>query len=156
MGFLLFFNANGRVHNRYCPCEHSLLRLCTATPIGCEHSVRHLFTRREAVVHKWWRESVFRLMGDETKCTNIQSLHKYAKKSLWESCILGRDSSLIENALLLALRLYNTGYQPSTNLYKSIRAYTNTSFRQYDERCKIYDSLQDKQKKANKTCFVHW
>ena len=52
------------VHNRHSPCEHSFWRLFITTPIGCEHSERHLFTRRAAVVNKWWGDSIFRLLAD--------------------------------------------------------------------------------------------
>ena len=65
---------------------------------------------------------------------------------------LGRGSYLIENTRLFALHLYKTGYQSSINMYKSIRTCTNTSFGQSDEWCKIYDSLQIKQKNINKVC----
>ena len=34
-----------------------------------------------------------------------------------------------------------------------IRTCTNTSFGQFDERCKIYVSLQTEQKNVNKTCL---
>ena len=150
MGFLLFFNANGRVHKCGSPCEHSLQRLCTTTPIGCEHSAWHLFTRREAVVHKWWRGSVFRLAGKKAKCINIQSLYKYAKQRLWECCIWDETPVWLKIRDFFALHLYEAGYQLSTSIYKSIRTCTNTSFGQFDERWKNYDSLQNKQKKANK------
>ena len=54
-------HATSRVHNRHPPCEHSLWRLFTTTPIGCEHSMRPLCTRRVAVVHMWWRRRVFQV-----------------------------------------------------------------------------------------------
>ena len=66
---------------------------------------------------------------------------------------LGRGSCLIQNTRFFALHLYKAGYQLSRNIYKSIRTCTTTSFGQLDERCKIYDSLQNKQKKANKICL---
>ena len=60
------------VHNRHSPCEHSLQRLFTTTPIGCEHSARHLCTRREAVVYKWWGGPVFGVCGE------MMQMYKYA------------------------------------------------------------------------------
>ena len=143
------------MHKCGSPCEHSLQRLFATTPIGCEHSARHLFTRRAAVVHKWWRESVFRLVGDDAKCINIQSLYKYAKTEPLRIPYLGRDYCLIENTRFFALRLYKVEHQSSTNMYKSIRTGTSTSFGQFDERCKIYVSLQVKRKNVNKVCFVY-
>ena len=59
------------VHNRHSPCEHSLRRLFTTIPIGCEHSARYLCTRREAVVHKWWGGPVF------GGCGEMMKMYKY-------------------------------------------------------------------------------
>ena len=66
---------------------------------------------------------------------------------------LGQGSCLIENTRFFALRLYKVERQSSTNIYKSIRTCTNTSFRQFDGWCKIYESLQSKQKNVNKACL---
>ena len=72
------------VHNRHFPCSHSLRRLFITTPIGCEHSARHLFTRRAAVVHKRWRDSVFWFVGRWWKCITYNCGYIYTKQELWE------------------------------------------------------------------------
>ena len=66
---------------------------------------------------------------------------------------LGQGSCLIENTRFFALRLYKVERQSSTNIYKSIRTCTITSFGQFDEWCKIYVSLPTERKNVNKACF---
>ena len=89
------------------------------------------------------------------KCIKMQSLYKYAKTGPLRIPYLGRGSCLIENTRFFALRLYKVEHQSSTNMYKSIRTCTSTSFGQFDERCEIYVSLQVKRKNVNKECFVY-
>ena len=95
------------VHNRHSPCSHSLWRLFTTTPIGCEHSARHLFTQGTAVVHKWWGRPVFGVCGEMMKMYKYTIAVYLCKTEALRMPYFGTEIYWRRNTRILEILLYN-------------------------------------------------
>ena len=118
-----------------------------------------VYTSAEVCVNKWWRSSVFRLLGDDTKCINIQSLHKYIKTEPLRMLYLVRSSNLEENMRFLICYSCCAECQTDTTTHVSITATSKALHKQLNKQCEIQDYLQFEQKKVNKgrcsSLFIH-